>query len=107
LRVACQSSSGASQLGACFSLVPDEEVPEEEVPDEEVPDEELVPDFVVPPLVPPTPVIVDSPPLSRVEVPDVDVEAVGVRVVMSPERNCRCSRGSAGRVGLPGRRRRC
>lgn len=99
--MACQSSSGASQLGACFALVAEEEVPEEEVPDEE-----LVPEVVVPPLVPPTPVIVESPPLSRVEVPEVDVEAVGVSVVMSPERNCRCSSGSAGLVGLPGRRRR-
>ena len=66
------------------------EVPVDEVPELDVPD--VVPELVVPPDEVATPVIVDNPPLTRAEVPDVEVVVVGVRVVIRPERNWRCSR---------------
>jgi hypothetical protein len=79
------------------------EVPDDEVPEEDV--SEVVPALVVPPDEPDTPVIVDSPPLTKVEVPEVEV---GVRVVISPVSNCRCSRAWTGQgVAARLRRRRC
>lgn len=79
------------------------ELPDDDVPDDDVP--EVVPELVVPLDEPETPVMVDNPPSIRVEVPDVEV---GVRVVISPVSNCRCSRAWAGQgVAARLRRRRC
>ena len=80
------------------------EDPVAEVPELAVP--EVEPELVVPPENVAPPVMVDNPPLTRAEVPDVDVVVVGVRVVISPERNWRCSRAWAAQRSTARLRRR-
>ena len=84
--------------------VPELDVPELDVPELDVPD--VVPELVVPPEDVAPPVMVDNPPLTRAEVPDVEVVVVGVRVVIRPERNWRCSRDWAAQSSTARLRRR-